>query len=214
MDALDALLAGRLRELLAEQGMRHQDLADGMRGLGFPWTANRVTQVVTGRRALSLLEIAGLCELLRRPLADLLEHNGDVALPTGSVRTLDLANALAGRPGGWQARGEARRILRSWDEATAKTARRLGATPDEVLAASYALWRRDIAEERDQRVERETVAADEDDPRRLRARRGHVTRALVDELRSFFEKGGRELLTRSPNEIADILKARDQGRLS
>lgn len=184
VDGLDELLARRLRELIAAQRLRHQDLADGMRVLGFAWTSNRVTQVITGRRGLSLLEVAGLCELLRRPLSDLIGRSGDVALPEGSVRASELLNALSGKPGLWRGRGEARRLLRSWDETTAKTARRIGSTPDEVLAASYALWGRDLAEERDHRVEAEQAATSEDDPRRLRARRGHVTRALVEELRA------------------------------
>jgi transcriptional regulator with XRE-family HTH domain len=64
------------------------------------------------------------------------------------------------------------------DEATVKAARRLGADPVEVDAKARQLWGRSLTAERDARV---GVASRS---RVDQARRGHVTRQLIDELRS------------------------------
>src|SRR3954464_15343738 len=107
MDDLDKIIADRLDELLGKKGLnlRREDVARGMTALGFPWTANRVTQVVRGHRAMSVLEVAGICAVLRLPLAEIM---GDEALvniekvgPT-TVSTLNVWKALMGLSG-WPA---------------------------------------------------------------------------------------------------------------
>src|SRR4051794_17012171 len=60
MDELNDVIARRLRVLLDEAGMRRDDFARVMSDMGFRWTGNRVTQVVAGRRHLSLLELAAI----------------------------------------------------------------------------------------------------------------------------------------------------------
>jgi transcriptional regulator with XRE-family HTH domain len=191
------VVAGRVRELLTADGLRHEDLAAGMRSLGFRWRANHVAQVVTGRRALSLLEIAGVCEVLRRPLAELLadaeaadpkitlphsEHDA-VRVPLAFIRA-----ALTGGAGQWAAYGEGYAAeVEAIHEATGKAARRLGRTPTEVSVASAELWGRPLTHERDARLNDDAADGDED-PRRRQARRGHITRALIEELRAHFEQ--------------------------
>lgn len=63
------------------------------------------------------------------------------------------------------------------DEATVKAARRLNADPVEVDATARRLWGRTLTAERDVRVG--TAARSRAD----QSRRGHVTRALIEELR-------------------------------
>jgi transcriptional regulator with XRE-family HTH domain len=63
------------------------------------------------------------------------------------------------------------------DEATVKAARRLDADPVDVDAMAQRLWGRTLTAERDVRVGAATRS------RADQARRGHVTRALIDELR-------------------------------
>ncbi len=94
MDGLDRLIAARLRSALDEKAMRQEDLARAMTALGLRWTPSRVTQVVTGRGTLSLLEIAGLCAVLQRSVRDLVGEHGTVDLPQGHVDLADLWAAL------------------------------------------------------------------------------------------------------------------------
>ncbi|TFV67227.1 UNVERIFIED_ORG: hypothetical protein E4P37_03455 [Bacillus sp. AZ43] len=195
MNGLDALVADRVRELLAEDGLRHEDLAAGMRTLGFRWRANRVTQLATGRRGISLVELAGICEVLRRPLAELLGGAGadeKITLPhpqhdAARVPLGHIVAALSGTAGRWTAYGaDFAAEMEAVTEATVKAARRLGRTPTEVSVASAELWGRPLTHERDARLDGDPEG--DDDPRRRQARRGHVTRALIDELRAHFEQ--------------------------
>lgn len=63
------------------------------------------------------------------------------------------------------------------DEATAKAARRLGIQPEAADAAARRLWGRGLSAERDARLGTATRS------RADQARRGHVTRHLIEELR-------------------------------
>jgi hypothetical protein len=195
MDELDAALARRLRAALENQGLRREDIAQLMTGLGFRWTGNTVTQVITDRRALSVLELAGVCEVLKRPLGELLGRQ-HVGLPSGAVSSVDVVSALTHGRSDWRAhrRGELTPAEQSdyerffppeHDEATIKAARRLGVAPFRVLEAAVDLWGHTLASERDRRV----IPADDDTPRALQARRGHATRALIDELREHLDRG-------------------------
>lgn len=193
VDELDAVIAQRLRALLDDKGMRQQDLAAGLGTLGFDWTPNRVAQVVTGRRPLSLLESAGVCEALGLPLADLLGSTGEVKLPNHNSRfpVADIAEAVRSGGGKWGERGAVRAIFgpaqREFEEARAKAARRLGVTPEDIDAASMSLWGRPLGAERDGRIKSDDVDLNAPENRRtLQARRGHATRALIEELRSYF----------------------------
>src|SRR4051812_20282652 len=81
--------------------MRHEDMARAMTNLGFRWTANRVTQVVTARRPMSLLELAGVCAVLRRPIGDLVGDEGEVELPAGWVEVALVQRALTRGAHAW-----------------------------------------------------------------------------------------------------------------
>jgi len=72
------------------------------------------------------------------------------------------------------------------DETTGKAARRLGADRQDVAVAGQELWGHGLAAERDRRL---GVAAGGpgDTARGRQARRGHITRALLDELRPTVE---------------------------
>jgi transcriptional regulator with XRE-family HTH domain len=221
MDGLRAPLARRLREALEAEGLRQEDLAEAMTGLGFAWTRNRVTQVVTGRGALSVLEIAGLCAVLRVSLADLLGGaTQELALDAGSVPLRAILEALFyGESESWHLLGDrsapaeqfldelglahAAQVARTstppsepaiyrttaWGEraeATRKAARRLGVTPRDVEAAAVQLWGHALPIERDRRVD----PRPDEGARALQARRAHVTRALLVELREHLAQAG------------------------
>lgn len=156
--------------------------------LGFRWSANRVAQVLTGRGALSLLEIAGLCATVGRGLSDLIGEAGEVDLPAGTTIALsEVQKALAGRPNAWhsQRSGQIADALPQWghhDEATIKAAKRLGVPPANVEVAAAELWGHGYPQERDRRAEPRA----NESKRQLQARRGHAARALMDELTDYF----------------------------
>lgn len=174
--------------------MRHEDVAGSMTVLGFRWTANRVAQVLTGRGALSLLEIAGLCATLGRPVSDLIGDSGDVDLPAGTAVAIEAVRKalMEGDPNPWHR-------ARSWQiaealppfgqhaEATTKAAKRLGVSPADVEVAASELWGRGFPEERDRRA----PAHEGETKRQLQTRRGHAARALLAELRDYFALPGR-----------------------
>jgi hypothetical protein len=189
-----------VRQLLTEKGLRQVDLAAGLTALGFDWTPNRVAQVVTGRRPLSLLETAGFCEALGISVAALLGPAGNAPLPAGNdVPVPDIASALRDGGGQWRARREADRAgaaklkahqawvaeaRQAYAEVHAKAARRLGITPDELEAASLRLWGRSLGLERDTRADASTGVAGD---RALQERRRVATRQLLRELRDHLE---------------------------
>lgn len=200
VDELDAELASRLRAMLDERGMRREDLARGMVGLGFRWTGNTVTQVVTGRRGLSLLELAGVCEVLGQPLPGLVDPDAQFQLPSGdTIGVAPVLLALAMRTGDWtklmatksRIRGEQAAVERLLgllnEEATFTAAQRLGVMPGDVDEAAEQLWGHSFTTERDNRVGDPPEGSDTANSRRaLQARRGHASRAMIEELRAHF----------------------------
>lgn len=83
------------------------------------------------------------------------------------------------------------------DEATAKAAKALGATALQVAAAAQVLWGRGVAAERDART---ADLGQVRDMRARQARRGHVTRRLLVELRPAVEQVTSQ---RSEQEVSD-----------
>jgi transcriptional regulator with XRE-family HTH domain len=193
VDELDAVMAGRLRAVLDDRGMRREDMAGEMTQLGFRWTGNTVTQVITGRRGLSLLELAGICSVLGTSLTDLLGSNSEVKLPNFDARlpVADIAEAIRSGGGNWGRRGLVRTLFgpvqREFEEVRTKAARRLGVAPEQVDEAAIHLWGRPLGAERDHRFDTSDFDFNAPENRRtLQARRGHATRALIDELRAYF----------------------------
>ena len=63
-----------------------------------------------------------------------------------------------------------------------KAAKKLGVKPQTIVETAKTLWRRTLSEERDAR----TGLAE--DARSLQARRGHISRELIEELRKEIER--------------------------
>ncbi|MCM3920640.1 hypothetical protein ND748_02975 [Frankia sp. AiPs1] len=74
-------------------------------------------------------------------------------------------------------------------ETERKAAKRLDETPETVLRLSRGLWGLSLAEERDRLVDERADAGD--DPGRLRALRGRITRQLVDRLAEEIQRGAK-----------------------
>jgi len=71
------------------------------------------------------------------------------------------------------------------DDTTAKAARSLGATALEVAVAAQVLWGRGVAGERDARA---AALGPSSNMRARQARRGHITRRLLEELKPAIEQ--------------------------
>jgi hypothetical protein len=100
------------------------------------------------------------------------------------------------------------RLLASEAEArtATKAARKLDVSPLLVAETAIRLWRRSLNEERDRIVAERAVAGD--DPDRLRALRGWVTRQLVDQIADEID---RELESREVDGPGDDRSAADDG---
>jgi hypothetical protein len=184
---------------------RQADLAQEMRASGLPWTQATVAAVEAGQRSLALEELAGLCGVFYRDLTALLSLDegeeglhfagelwqpSQVVVELGRGRHMRWAGileslregaplhiALLGGPSSLDWSNEPS------DPMYVKAARALGVTVAEVEKASRKLYGRALPEERDRRLgEVEDLA-----PRTLQARRGHITRELLSELRGKFE---------------------------
>ncbi len=167
-------IGAHLRHLRERGGLRQDDVARAARERGLAWTRATVAALEIDRRELSLAEFV---TLRGRPV-----HDDELAafftrVDPGRGRRLrdDVARAL---------------------DAEVKAAKRLGVTPDHVVAAARRRWGRTLTEERDRvldahgrmgRLSRDYWRARGQDvpPADARARqavRGHITRRLVAEL--------------------------------
>lgn len=184
-------MASNLRRFRTEAGWRQADLAGHMAATGLGWTPNRVAQVETLRRPLTLLELATLCALFRRPLTELLAGEEEVDLPaldTMGESTTSLAwirGALAqGASGQIRPPGAAAVAHVATDE-TRKAAAKLGISTDRVEATAERLWGRSLRAERDYRAGDLSGMPS----RSAQAKRGHVMRELLEELRGGLGQG-------------------------
>ncbi len=205
---IPALVGRRVRELREETGRSQDQLADAARRAGLDWTRASVASLETGRRGLSAEEFLLLPLALRflderdHTLAELLEGAYKIARPTGGTAVTSFLRSLV-NGGDTAAVGAVHRqiaggvgirasIERGVDymaarEAERHIARALKVTPEQVVRASWERWRHGLTEERETRVAKR--AGENPSPRSLQAIRGHVTRELIDELRTMIEKG-------------------------
>lgn len=80
---LEHVIARKVAELRTEHGWTQADLAREMRDWGFTWATNRVAQLETLRRPVSLLEVIGLAMVFDLPVEQLLAGDDKIALPDG-----------------------------------------------------------------------------------------------------------------------------------
>jgi transcriptional regulator with XRE-family HTH domain len=187
MPRLEHVIARNLIELREEKGVTQSEVAATMRANGYSWQTNRVTQIETLRRPVSLLEVVGLSYVFLVPVSRLLAGEDDIELPDGSKMALPaVRDALAGV-------GESRVWTPSPEEMEQhnvnrddlrKIAKRVGRPVEDVDQAAYRVFGQSLFAERDQRAgDLGGVAAAS-----AQTKRGHVTRQLVTELRDYFSR--------------------------
>lgn len=209
LPTLAAALGERLQHIRQAQRLTMADVAGRARACGVPWDGPAVSRVEAGKRQVSVVELFALARLYGRPVVELLpeqacrvtdEMDADEGALRGALTDYDPGlnvPALDKQAGAWAAGAvdnmapvlarypgtdaltvsEGARHAR--DEAVVKAAARLGVEPLDVAVLAERRWQRDLVTERDARV----AAIEGEDVRARQARRGHVTRALLDELR-------------------------------
>lgn len=206
-------------------GLRQEDLVEAARSLGLDWSRTSVTQLEAGRRQLSAEELLLLPQLLRiaaggltgPDVAELLSVDlarrhkltGARRLRIGSIEVGDrtVRGFLAGRTAESHAIEDSGSVthveglplqLLAADpkagEAERKAARNLKISPTEVVALSLELWGQTLSSERDERLL--AGGAEGARPQSVQALRGHITRTLLHELKSFIVKEGADRGTR------------------
>lgn len=187
------LIGRRLARIRSDRGLTQGEAARLYRTSGLAWTRAQVAALESGRRDdLNLGELALLSHALTLPLVELLPDSGDVSLSDHATTTVGALRA-------WAAGGTMRGLrVTAWDQSSAaeiwndrmagrppseaelRAARRLGRTWRRVARMAAELWDgRSLDEERDRRL-----AAAGQPP--TAAYRGHITRALLVELREGF----------------------------
>jgi transcriptional regulator with XRE-family HTH domain len=171
--------ARRRREL----GQTQDEIARDLRLRGFDWTRSTVAAYERGERAISFEELIGLLDVYETTLPSVLDGSGFLQItPSMGTPANDVIRVLAEGP----FRDDGTRLGAGFDveagfDAEARTAARFGVEPIAVVRAAHRRWGLGLTDERERRiVERAGPGAS---PRTLQALRGHVTRALLAELR-------------------------------
>jgi hypothetical protein len=209
---LAATIGGDMRFFRETHRLRQDDVARAARKAGLPWTRSMVVSLEAGRRDLSIDEFVRLPQMLERlgvgtVDVQLLASTTGVRLRIAHLHhEQDLGAAWAGSV------DESVRVDRAleaaffWTHGRAelapayeaaggdleqKIARRVGLDPLVVALIAQATWGRSLTEERDRRVAAEAPGAAP--PRAVQALRGHVTRALLQQLEPRLTEARRRL---------------------
>jgi transcriptional regulator with XRE-family HTH domain len=190
---LPQVVGFRIRQLREMFGKTQEDVAAAARRIGFDWGRSSVASLEAGQRQLSAEELLALPAIIDQAftggsdawaasfsLADLLRpgKKEELALTSSvSMTATELEGWLGAEPPGIGDRLVAADARAA--EADRKAAASLGWTPDKVLRRSLNLWGQTLSDERDARVPSYADAS----ARSLQARRGHVTRTLLNELK-------------------------------
>ncbi len=76
ISTIGELVAANLRRIRSVTRMPQTEIAGRMAARGWPWTAAKVSLTESGKRGLTLDEVADLCASLEMPIADLLNVDG------------------------------------------------------------------------------------------------------------------------------------------
>ena len=202
------VVGARLRARRELRAWRQEDVAGRMVGLGQDWQRVTVAAVEQGSREASALELILLAGVFRRSLQAFLALEPDVetgivldgaewpeeavlvvSKPGMRLRWATIVRDVLTAAGGVEAvtvGGPVESHRAPPPEADVKAARALDVGVPELQQAALVLWKRSLAEERDARLgDVEGVPA-----RTVQARRGHLTRQLLGELRQAAPLGG------------------------
>jgi len=183
---LEHVIARNVAELRSEREWTQADLAREMRACGFTWATNRVTQLETLRRPVSLLEVIGLAMVFDRTVKDLLAGDDKIALPDGREFHLPwlLEIALEGESKTRFPIFSAQNYLAGQADyqELRKMAAKLGlSAPEDLDALSRTLFGQPFHNEREARLGDITGLS----KRSAQTKRGHVSRELLAAVKEY-----------------------------
>lgn len=189
---LEHVIARNVAQLRADRGRTQPELAGMMRANGFTWSTNRVAQIETLHRPVSLLEVVGLSAVFLVPVSRLLAGDDDIERPSGDTWPLSVVrDALAGPVNGVgpveirDATKEELEDYRVSSEDLRKMAGKLGLRPEDLDALAYRVFGQSF------RAEREARTGDVSglSKRSAQTKRGHVSRALLADVEKYLGEG-------------------------
>lgn len=175
---LEHVIARNVALLRNEHSATQPDLAGKMQANGFTWSTNRVAQIETLHRPVSLLEVVGLAAVFGVSVSTLLAGDDEITLPSGATWPLSVVrDALAGktRVEIRDATKEELEDLRSSGEDLRKMAGKLGVRWQDLDALAYRVFGQSFHAEREARTGDISGLS----KRSAQTKRGHVSRALL-----------------------------------
>lgn len=194
---LEHVIARTVAEMRTDRGWTQAQLAFEMRARGFMWATNRVAQLETLRRPVSLLEVIALAMVFNVPVKRLLDGDDWIALPDGGqVSLFVLREALTGDVppltrsvmSDASARDQEDHLVDFED--LRKMAAKLGLdVPSDLEAFAYRIFGLGFQNERARRLGDVSGLS----KRSAQTKRGHVSRALLAEIADYLGEGQQRL---------------------
>jgi transcriptional regulator with XRE-family HTH domain len=178
------VVGAELRALRRGLGITQEEALQRVRAEGLDWTLDTLSRLEVGKREeLSLGEVVLLAEAFGMVPTDWFSEDGEIRVGSARIQSRWLRTKLGASPGrrhglpaGPVLDGPERGMT---TEAEAHAAKVLGVSTLTVTLAAVHLWEHRLDEERERRLDRDANAT----PRQRQARRGHVSRQLLLELR-------------------------------
>lgn len=197
---LEHVVALNMARLRVDRGWSQSDLAWRMRANGCDWTLNRVTQTETLRRPVTLQEVVSLAWVFEVPMAELVAGDNSAEFPDGRAVSLDdIRRAITGDTSTQTHSREHRERLFDRGEIR-KMAKSLEVTPELLDWLARRLYGHSFVQERNERAGDLTGLP----KRSAQTKRGHATRALVDEVRAYLDREGRDHLAEAYRTRPDL----------
>jgi transcriptional regulator with XRE-family HTH domain len=180
-----AVVGENLARIREDRRQTQREAAAFLRERGMAMSPANVAQLELGRRAsIGIAELLQLSDAYEVPLHEWFAGEGSVYL-SDQVRLWreDVRKALRGKSFGVLLGSAQRQTRYMTDEPERAAANQLGLPVADVAALGLHTWGRTLTAERDARLgdlTRESM-------RSVQAKRGHVTRALIQELRQALE---------------------------
>ena len=191
---LEHVIARNVAELRTEHGWTQAELAREMHDWGFTWATNRVAQLETLRRPVSLLEVIGLAMVFDLPVERLLDGDDKIALPDG--REFPLAwlrkAVIEGQP---KTRfsifsPQHHLAVEAEYQELRRMATKLGlSAPEDLDALARKVFGQPFHSEREARLGDVAGLS----KRSAQTKRGHVSRALLAEVDKYLGEGPERL---------------------
>ena len=200
---LEHVIARNVAELRTERGVTQADVALEMREYGFTWQSNRVAQIETLYRTVSLIDVIGLAWVFHVPVSRLFggDDNEDITLPNGRlIKLWFLRESLT------DANADPKPMRYFVDVHTAvaegvKMSTKLGLhSALDLDTLAQRVFGKSFQAEREARLGDVTGLS----KRSAQTKRGHVSRALLAELDDYLGKGEDRA-----NKLAEIHDAED-----